>query len=401
MAIRNNFKHTFYASYGGYFVQAIINNYLPLLFLTFQRDFCLPYDKISLLIVINFGFQLVVDYCSAYFIDRIGYRKCTVAAHVLAAAGLCSLSILPYIMSPFIGIVISIIIYATGSGLIEVIVSPLVEACPSENKEGAMSLLHSFYCWGHMCVVLFSTLFFALFSVDNWRILAVIWALVPILNGIYFCFVPFPDILDESEGSMSVKELFKSKLFYVFALVMLCSGASEQAMSQWASAFAESGLQVSKTMGDLLGPCMFAFLMGSARVLYSKISEKISLTTVMIASGALCIASYLVASISPSPLLALVGCAVCGFSVGVMWPGTFSLAALKMPRGGTALFAMLALFGDSGCSVGPAVVGKGITVFDGDFSKGMLLALIFPALLIFGVIRTTKFKVEKTDLNKD
>ena len=395
MAIRNNFKHTFYASYGGYFVQAIINNFLPLLFLTFQSDFSLPYDKISLLIVINFGFQLVVDYLAAYFIDKIGYKKCTIAAHLLAAAGLCSLSVLPYIMSPFIGIVISIVIYATGSGLIEVIISPLVDACPSDNKEGAMSLLHSFYCWGHMCVVLLSTLFFALFSVENWRILSVIWALVPLANGIYFCYVPFPDILGESK-SMSVKELFKTRLFYVFALVMLCSGASEQAMSQWASAFAESGLQVSKTMGDLLGPCMFAFLMGSARVLYSKISEKYSLVSVMVASGALCVVSYLVASISPNPLVSLIGCGVCGFSVGVMWPGTFSLAALRMPEGGTALFAMLALFGDSGCALGPAVVGRGITLFDGDFSKGMLLALVFPLLLIIGVIKTSPVKGGKS-----
>lgn len=395
MAIRNNFKHTFYASYGGYFVQAIINNFLPLLFLTFQRDFSLPYDKISLLIVINFGFQLVVDYLAAYFIDKIGYKKCTIAAHLLAAAGLCSLSVLPYIMSPFIGIVISIVIYATGSGLIEVIISPLVDACPSDNKEGAMSLLHSFYCWGHMCVVLLSTLFFALFSVENWRILSAIWALVPLANGIYFCYVPFPDILGESK-SMSVKELFKTRLFYVFALVMLCSGASEQAMSQWASAFAESGLQVSKTMGDLLGPCMFAFLMGSARVLYSKISEKYSLVSVMVASGALCVVSYLVASLSPNPLVSLIGCGVCGFSVGVMWPGTFSLAALRMPEGGTALFAMLALFGDSGCALGPAVVGRGITLFDGDFSKGMLLALVFPLLLIIGVMKTSPVKGGKS-----
>lgn len=393
MAVKNNFRHTFYASYAGYFVQAIINNFLPLLFLTFQRDFSLPYDKISLLIVINFGFQLVVDYFSAYFIDRIGYRKCTILAHIFATAGLICLSLLPYILPPYTGIIISVIIYATGSGLIEVIISPLVEACPSDNKEGAMSLLHSFYCWGHMCVVLLSTLFFMLFSVDNWRYLAVIWAIVPLLNGIYFCYVPFPEILSEGKG-MSVKELFKTKLFYVFALIMLCSGASEQAMSQWASAFAESGLQVSKTMGDLLGPCMFAFLMGSARVLYSKISERFSLAAVMISSGVLCMLSYLVASLSSNPLISLVGCAVCGFSVGVMWPGTFSLAALKIPKGGTALFAMLALFGDSGCSVGPAVVGKGITVFDGDFSKGLLLAIIFPVLLVAGVVLQRKSKVK-------
>lgn len=393
MAIRNNFKHTFYASYGGYFVQAIINNFLPLLFLKFQRDFSLPYDKISLLIIINFAFQLVVDYFAAYFIDRIGYRTCTILAHILATAGLVSLSVLPYILPPYIGIILSIVIYATGSGLIEVIISPLVDACPSDNKEGAMSLLHSFYCWGHMCVVLLSTLFFTAFSVDNWRFLAVIWAIVPLLNGIYFCFVPFPEILSEGKG-MSMKELFRTKLFYVFALIMLCSGACEQAMSQWASAFAESGLQVSKTTGDLLGPCMFAFLMGSARVLYSKISERFSLAAVMISSGVLCMLSYLVASLSSNPMISLVGCAVCGFSVGVMWPGTFSLAAMKIPKGGTALFAMLALFGDSGCSVGPAVVGRGITIFDGDFSKGMLLAIIFPVLLVVGVVLQRKSKVK-------
>ena len=393
MAIRNNFKHTFYASYGGYFVQAIINNFLPLLFLKFQRDFSLPYDKISLLIIINFAFQLVVDYFAAYFIDRIGYRTCTILAHILATAGLVSLSVLPYILPPYIGIILSIVIYATGSGLIEVIISPLVDACPSDNKEGAMSLLHSFYCWGHMCVVLLSTLFFTAFSVDNWRFLAVIWAIVPLLNGIYFCFVPFPEILSEGKG-MSMKELFRTKLFYVFALIMLCSGACEQAMSQWASAFAESGLQVSKTTGDLLGPCMFAFLMGSARVLYSKISERFSLAAVMISSGVLCMLSYLVASLSSNPMISLVGCAVCGFSVGVMWPGTFSLAAMKIPKGGTALFAMLALFGDSGCSVGPAVVGRGITIFDGDFSKGMLFAIIFPVLLVVGVVLQRKSKVK-------
>ena len=393
MAIRNNFKHTFYASYGGYFVQAIINNFLPLLFLKFQRDFSLPYDKISLLIIINFAFQLVVDYFAAYFIDRIGYRSCTILAHILATAGLVSLSVLPYILPPYIGIILSIVIYATGSGLIEVIISPLVDACPSDNKEGAMSLLHSFYCWGHMCVVLLSTLFFMAFSVDNWRFLAVIWAIVPLINGIYFCFVPFPEILSEGKG-MSMKELFRTKLFYVFALIMLCSGACEQAMSQWASAFAESGLQVSKTTGDLLGPCMFAFLMGSARVLYSKISERFSLAAVMISSGVLCMLSYLVASLSSNPMISLVGCAVCGFSVGVMWPGTFSLAAMKIPKGGTALFAMLALFGDSGCSVGPAVVGRGITIFDGDFSKGMLLAIIFPVLLVVGVVLQRKSKVK-------
>ena len=384
MKLRQDYRYTFYASYAGYFVQAIVNNFLPLLFLTFQKDFGLSYDKISLLIIINFGVQLIVDMVSASFIDRIGYRASALLAHCFAFAGLFSLGIFPFILPPYTGIILSIIIYATGSGLIEVIISPLVEACPSQSKSGSMSLLHSFYCWGQMSVVLLSTLFFTISDVSNWRYLAVLWSLIPLINGILFSLVPIPDALVNGEG-MKVSELFRSRLFYIFALIMLCSGASEIAMSQWASAFAESGLKVSKTVGDLLGPCLFAVLMGSARVLYSKISEKISLTKMMTASSLLCIISYLTASLSPAPLLSLFGCALCGLSVGIMWPGTFSLAAEKIPAGGTAMFAFLALFGDMGCSTGPGTVGKAITFFGGDMNKGMLLGTVFPALLIFGL----------------
>ncbi len=384
MTLRQDYKYTFYASYAGYFVQAIINNFLPLLFLTFQKDFSLSYDKISLLIIINFGVQLVVDMISALFIDRIGYRASALLAHAFAFTGLFSLGIFPFILPPYIGIILSIIIYATGSGLIEVIISPLVEACPSQSKSGSMSLLHSFYCWGQMSVVLLSTVFFTAFGTGNWRYLAFLWSLVPLVNGILFSLVPIPEALANGEG-MRVKELFRTRLFYIFALIMLCSGASEIAMSQWASAFAESGLKVSKTVGDLLGPCLFAVLMGSARVLYSKISEKISLEKMMKASALLCIVSYLTASLSPLPLLSLFGCALCGLSVGIMWPGTFSLAAEKIPTGGTAMFAFLALFGDMGCSAGPGSVGKAITLFGGDMNKGMLLGTVFPLLLILGL----------------
>ena len=399
MSIRSNYKHTFYASYAGYFVQAIINNFIPLLFLTFQSDFNLSYDKISLLIVINFGVQLCVDFLSAYFIDKIGYRVSVIAAHVFAFVGLAGLSVFPFIMSPYAGIILSIVIYATGSGLIEVIISPLVEACPSDSKAGAMSLLHSFYCWGQMCVVLFSTAFFNLSGIGNWRILSLLWACVPLINGIYFCLVPIPRVLSENKG-MGIGNLFKTKLFYVLAIIMLCSGASELAMSQWASAFAESGLGVSKTMGDLLGPCLFAVLMGSARVIYSKLSDKIPLTKIMTASAVLCIASYFVAGLSPIPLVSLLACAVCGFSVGIMWPGTFSLAAEKIPAGGTAMFALLALFGDTGCATGPALVGRMTTVFGDNLSKGLLFGVIFPAVMIICVTKI-KRKVSRKDKIKD
>lgn len=391
MSIKNNYKHTFYASYAGYFVQAIINNFIPLLFLTFQNSFNLSYDKISLLIVINFGVQLCVDFLSAYFIDKIGYRISVIAAHFFATLGLAGLSIFPFIMNPYTGIILSIIIYAIGSGLIEVIISPLVEACPSDSKAGAMSLLHSFYCWGQMCVVLFSTLFFNLAGISNWRLLSLLWACVPLFNGAYFCLVPIPKVLSENKG-MGIKNLFKTKLFYILAIVMLCSGASELAMSQWASAFAESGLGVSKTFGDLLGPCLFAVLMGSARVFYSKFSDKLPLSKVMTASAMLCVSSYLVAGLSPVPMVSLLACAVCGFSVGVMWPGTFSLAAEKIPTGGTAMFALLALFGDTGCATGPALVGRMTTLFGDDLGKGLLFAAVFPIVMIVCVARMKKTK---------
>ena len=394
MSIRNNYKHTFYASYAGYFVQSIINNFIPLLFLTFQNSFGLSYDKISLLIVINFGVQLCVDFLSAYVIEKIGYRICVITAHVFASVGLIGLSIFPFIMNPYTGIILSIIIYATGSGIIEVIISPLVEACPSESKAGAMSLLHSFYCWGQMCVVLFSTLFFNLAGIGNWRILAVLWALVPIVNGIYFCIVPIPKALSENKG-MSIRSLLGTKLFFILAAVMLCSGASELAMSQWASAFAESGLKVSKTFGDLLGPCLFAVLMGSARVFYSKFSKTLPLGKAMISSAILCAVSYLVAGLSPYPIVSLLACAVCGFSVGIMWPGTFSLAAEKIPAGGTAMFALLALFGDTGCATGPALVGRATTLLGDDLGKGLLFAVVFPLVMVVCVGRMQKIKNEK------
>lgn len=394
MRLRQDFRFTFYASYAGYFVQAIINNFLPLLFLTLQQNFALSYDKISVLIIINFGVQLIVDMVSAAFIDKIGYRASALLAHAFAFTGLFSLGIFPFILPPYYGIILSIIIYATGSGLIEVIISPLVEACPSRSKSGSMSLLHSFYCWGQMSVVLLSTVFFTLFGVENWRYLALLWSLIPLSNGILFSLVPIPEALSAGEG-MSVKKLFGTKLFYAFALIMLCSGASEIAMSQWASAFAESGLGVSKTVGDLLGPCLFAVLMGSARVFYSKISEKISLKKMMYACALLCIVSYLIASLSPLPLLSLFGCALCGLSVGIMWPGTFSLAAEKIPAGGTAMFAFLALFGDMGCSLGPGCVGKAITLSGGDMNKGMLVGTLFPALLIAGLRFIRKDKSAK------
>ena len=389
-----NYRHTFFACYTGYFVQAIINNFLPLLFLTFQKSFSLSYEKISLLIAVNFGVQLFVDLISTTFADRLGYRKCVLGAHFFAFLGLTLLGVLPFVLDAYTGIIISVTVYAIGSGLIEVIISPIVEACPGERKSAQMSLLHSFYCWGQMAVVLLSTVYFTLFGTQNWRYLAFVWALVPLLNGIYFCLVPVPSVLAKGE-SIGIKGLLKEKLFYVFALLMLCSGASEIAMSQWASAFAESGLKVSKTVGDLLGPCLFAVFMGTARVLYARLSEKISLSAAMAGSAAMCIVCYLVTSLSPSAAVSLVSCALCGLSVGIMWPATFSLAAQKLPAGGTVMFALLALFGDLGCTTGPSAVGRITAALGGELSAGLLFAMVFPALLIVALFMQKKLSAGK------
>lgn len=380
-----SYNHTIYACYIGYIVQAIVNNFVPLLFLTFQSSFGISLDKIAYLITINFGIQLLVDLASAKFVDKIGYKAAALAAHVSAAVGLAGLGIFPYLLKDaYAGILLSICFYAVGGGLLEVVVSPIVEACPTEKKEAAMSLLHSFYCWGHVGVVLLSTLFFMTAGIENWRILAFIWAIVPFLNIFYFAKVPVQALVEEGEG-MKIRDLMKNKLFWLFFIMMICGGASEQAMSQWASAFAESGLGITKTLGDLAGPCLFAVLMGSARAFYGKYSEKISLQRFMKYSCVLCIVSYLFACLSGNPFLALAGCAVCGLAVGIMWPGTFSLASKAMRSGGTALFAFLALAGDIGCAGGPTLVGVLSEMFGADLKKGLIFAAVFPIILLLGL----------------
>ena len=394
MSIRGNYNHTLYACYTGYITQAIVNNFAPLLFLTFQSAFGLSLDKVALLVTINFGVQLTVDYLSARFVDRIGYRPCIVAAHVLSALGLIGLALFPAILpSAYVGLVIAVVLYAIGGGLIEVLISPIVEACPTERKEAAMSLLHSFYCWGHVFVVLVSTAFFATAGIGNWRVLACCWAIVPAANAIYFTKVPINSLTDESEG-MSIGQLARKGMFWLLLLLMVCAGASEQAMSQWASAFAEAGLGVSKTMGDMLGPCMFAITMGLARVIYSRVADRLPLTPAMTICGALCILSYLMAGLSANPIMGLAGCALCGFSVGIMWPGAFSTGVKALPAGGTALFALMALAGDLGCSTGPTLVGLVSGAAGDDLRMGFLAALVFPVLLIIAMQLTRRHEIK-------
>ena len=388
------YNQTIYASYIGYITQALVNNFAPLLFITFNKKLGISMELISLLIIINFGTQLLVDWASSKYVRKVGTRFAVVSAHFFASAGLFSMAFLP-VRFGFGGLVVSTVLYAIGGGLIEVIISPIVEACPTSKKAAVMSILHSFYCWGQLATILVSTMFFTLAGIDNWWILSILWSILPFLNAFWFMFVPINT--DEVEQpSSSRKKLFASKLFWVLLLLMLCSGASELAMSQWASAFAEDALGISKTAGDLAGPCMFATLMGFSRVLHAKISDKVSIEGFMIFSCILCIASYLSAAIFKIPALNLAGCAVCGFSVGIMWPGTYSIAASKIPSGGVAMFSTLALAGDMGCSAGPGLIGI-VSSKSGGLKSGMLAGTFFPILMLFGIFALAKLSKKSLD----
>lgn len=393
--MKNQYNKTITACFVGYIVQAVVNNFTPLLFLFFQKSYHVPLSQITLLVTFNFGIQLLVDLLSVGFIDKIGYRASMVIAHVLSAAGLVLLTVLPDVLpTPFVGILIAVMIYAIGGGLLEVLVSPVVEACPSDNKEKAMSMLHSFYCWGHAGVVFISTLFFYVAGIENWKILAIIWALIPVGNAIVFTRVPIATLIEDGESGLGLKELFRMKIFWVLLVMMICAGASEQAVSQWASTFAEKGLGISKTAGDLAGPMAFAILMGTSRLFYGKYGDRIHLERFMVYSSLLCILSYLGISLFPVPLLSLIACAVCGLSVGIMWPGTFSKASAALPKGGTAMFALLALGGDIGCSGGPTLVGMVSGALGNNLKIGVLAGIIFPALLLMGIILCGKMKRE-------
>lgn len=391
------FKHTLTACCMAYITQAIVNNLPPLLFAVFNKQLGVSLEQLSLLIIINFGVQTAVDLASAKFVDKIGYRAGMLISAATNVVGLILLGILPFVMSsPFAGIVICSCINAVGGGLAEVLVSPIVESMPNKEKASAMSLLHSFYCWGHVGVVLLSTLFFTAFGVENWRFLAFMWVVVPLITFFMFTKVPVR-MLNEDAETVPMKKLFTVKIFWVLLVLMICSGAAEQAISQWASFFAETGLNVSKTAGDILGTCFFAILMGTGRLLYGIFGAKLNLRRTLIFSAACCVGAYMLVVFSPIPLLSLIGCGICGLTVAIMWPGVFSLSAVSYPAGGTAMFALLALGGDIGCAAGPGVVGAVSGLFEGENSMkyGIFAAAVFPLLLLLLIAFMKKVKTEK------
>lgn len=389
-------KHTIYSCYLGYITQAIVNNLPPLLFLTFHRQFGISLEKISLLITINFCIQILIDFLAPGIIKKVGYRAVGITSFLTTVIGLTGFTWLPFVLpDAYVGILICMAFNAIGGGILEVIISPIVEASPSENKESAMSLLHSFYCWGHMGVVILSTLFFALIGIDAWRYLPALWALVPLFTCGFFFKIPINSIDGDDEETKMPGSIFKKKIFWVLFLLMICAGASEQAVSQWSSLFAEDGLGVSKTVGDLLGPCAFAFFMGLSRLLYGIKGDKLNIRHGLLGTSALCIVGYLVTTLAPHPLLSLAGCALCGFSVGLMWPGVFSLGAVLCRGGGTMMYAMFALAGDVGCSAGPSVVGF-VTDAVGSMKTGIFIAMIFPVVLFVTMLGLQKKDAKNT-----
>ena len=392
--MKNKYQKTLLACYLGFITQAIAANFAPLLFLTFHRTYQISLGRIAFISTAFFFTQLLVDLFCAKYVDKIGYRKSVVASEIFSAAGLIGLAFLPNLLpDPYIGILISVIIYAMGSGLIEVLVSPIVEACPFDNKESVMSLLHSFYCWGSVGVILLSTIYFAIFGIENWRILACIWALIPLYNTFNFISCPIESLTEEGEG-LSIRQLCHIPIFWIALVLMVCAGASEISMAQWASAYVESALGISKSIGDIIGPCLFAVMMGISRSFYGKYGEKLDLMKFMIGSGALCLVCYLLSALAPLPFLNLVGCAVCGFSVGIMWPGTISIASKKIPLGGTAMFALLAMAGDLGGSVGPGIVGFVTQTANDNLKVGMLAGCVFPTVLVLSVLLLKQKRAE-------
>lgn len=380
--MNKNYKKTLTACYLGFITQAIAANFAPLLFLKFHNDYNIPLGKIALISTVFFLTQLIIDVLCSYFADRIGYRRCVIASELCSALGLIGLAFLPELLpDPLAGIIISVIIYAVGSGLIEVLCSPIVEACPFDHKEAVMSLLHSFYCWGSVGVILLSTVFFAIFGIGSWKWLACIWALIPLYNIYNFATCPIEPLAEDGE-SMKVSRLLRVPVFWIAIILMICAGASELSMSQWASAYAESALGLSKAIGDLAGPCMFAVTMGISRVIFGKYGDRLDLMKFMIGSGCLCLLCYVSASLSDNAVLGLIGCIMCGFSVGIMWPGTISICSGRLPAGGTAMFALLAMAGDLGGAFGPGLVGAITQTSDNNLKRGMLIGCLFPLILI-------------------
>ncbi len=406
---RFTYKTTKLACYIGYITQAIVINLMPVFFIIFQNEYNISFTRLGSLILLNFVVQIGLDVLAAKYIDKIGFRRAAIPAHIFSVLGLVGMGFLSQLMSdPYIGLIISVILFSLGGGLIEVVISPVIDLIPSSNSTGAMSLLHSFYCWGQLVVVLLSTLALNIFGYNSWKWISLFWAIIPAINIYLFMNVPLPETIKEKKEP--IKSLFREKIFLLVILLMLGAGAAEQTMAQWASLFAQKGLQVSKIVGDLLGPCAFALLMALGRVWYGFNGGKQNLRSSLLGCSVLCVICYLVCVFENNPIVSLVACAVTGVSVSIMWPGVLSYAANCFPKSGAAMFGVMAIFGDIGCSLGPWVAGRVSDVVKGmpevieyvtttgmnldgvAMKAGILTSVIYPIIMIIGLILLKKNK---------
>ena len=388
-----SYKKTKIACYLGYVTQAISINLLPLLYLTFQNEFSVSLSQLGFLATLLFAVQMAVDLLATRFGKYVSYRWGSVAACALSALGLVLMCVLPKWMPHFyVGVMLATVILSIGGGLTEVLISPLVDAIPEEGKVGEMSLLHSFYCWGVVAVILFSTAFFALVGVSYWRWLVLLWSLVPAVTAVMFACIPIPPKTEEVHSHRSAPSVVRYGLFWVLMALMVFSGASEMAPAQWASFFAENNLGIPKAVGDLLGPCAFAVFQGLSRVVFSRMARRRDPRRILAWHAVGCLVAYAVIVLAPHPLLSLFGFCMCGWFVGPMWPGILSLCATRFPAGGTAMFAALALCGDVGCAAAPMMIGavtdRLVTadwLSSSAMRGGFAVCMVFPALLVVGL----------------
>lgn len=363
--MKKEFRLTLMAARMGFFTQALVNNLAPVFFVLFRVLYGFSYLQVGILAALNFTLQLFADITSPNLISRFGYRKCAMTAQALCAVGLILMPGLCILTGGvYISFIIPVLIYSYGAGMIEVLASPIVEAIPDLPENTKMSMLHSFYSWGQMTCVALTTLALHFIGYERWFLIPVLWSAIPIFGIILFSRARL-DMADMAEKESEKGGRLFCRSFVLMLIIMTCAGASEIAMSEWSSLFAEEALGVSKVAGDLFGPCMFALFMGMGRMCHAKFGERLNLSRLIKACSLLCVICYVGAALLRPAAASLIFCALTGLSVSLMWPGALSLAAARN-NGGARMYGLLAAFGDIGCIIGPVVTSSVSEFADGN-----------------------------------
>lgn len=415
--MEKNDKRVKLACYATNITMSVIGNLSPLLFLTFRSLYDISYSLLGLLILINFCTQLCVDLIFSFFSHKFNIALTVKLTPVIAFVGLGFYALSPILFSQniYLGLVLSTIVFSAASGLAEVLISPVIAALPSENPEREMSKLHSVYAWGVVFVILVGTLFLLFCGGTNWQWLAAIFMLVPMLAACLFFTAKLP-VLETPERVSGALALLKNKKLWLCFFGIFLGGASECTMGQWSSSYLEQALGLEKVWGDIFGVAMFAVALGLGRTLYGKFGKNIE--KVLFLGGLGAAVCYLVAAISNIPLLGLIACALTGFCVSMLWPGSLIVASERVPQGGVFVYAMMAAGGDLGASVAPQLVGivtdavsqnaaaaefaveLGITSEQLGMKTGMLLGAVFPIIAVFVYLVLMKTKKKSLPLEK-